>query len=225
MRSREGARRSNAAPRYQALKSEDAARLAAYDDRRAEAARVEAAQFFFDLRRGLRLARGAIANRIGTTPDIIEALETGDLGRLPAWPETMRVVSTYTQLVNMDPRPVLHALHFSLARHQRQLASEGWMRRAIRAFSHAAGASDDVRGRRSQTLKWAAGFSVPAVLAGSLMLTSGLQASQLPRPLASMFGFEQSTRSDSIRRLEGMVWIDAADPRQRRGDKLPGIPR
>lgn len=199
--------------------------MAAHDDRRAEAARVEAAQFFFDLRRGLRLARGAIANRIGTTPDVVEALETGNLGKLPAWPETMRVVSAYTQLVHMDPRPVLHALHFSLAHHQHQLASEGWMRRAVRAVTQAASASDDFRGRRSQKLKWAAGISVPAVLAGSLMLTSGLQASQLPRPLASMFGFEQSARSDSIRRLEGMVWIDSADPRQRRGDKLPGIPR
>jgi hypothetical protein len=224
MRTRVGVPNASAAPRYKTVASEDAARLAAHDDRRAEAARVEAAKFFYDLRRGLRLARVAVASRIGTEPAIVEALETGTLDALPPWPETLHVVSNYAQLVGMDPRPVLHALHVAIAHHHRKRAAESWMQRLQRKFT-AGLLSDDRHHRRSRTLKWAAGIGAPAVLAGSLMLTSGLQASQLPHPLASMFGFEQQSRAKAIRRLEGMVWIDAVDPRQRRGDKLPGTTR
>lgn len=224
MRSSPAARPYNAAPRYQTVAGE--ARLTASDELRADAARQQAAQFFANLRRGLRLARVAIANQISTDAQVIEALETGALDRLPPWPETTRVVTAYTHLVGMDARPVLHALHFALAHHHRQVAKRTWMQRLRSKFAAGAALSDDARHQRSQRLKWAAGISVPAALAGSLVLTSGLQAaSQLPRPLASMLGIERDSRAESIRRLEGMVWIDAADPRQRRGDKLPGTTR
>lgn len=223
MRPSPEARPRHAAPRYRTVAHEAAAAGSA--DLRAEAARTQAARFFFDVRRGLRLARVAVANRIGTEPRVIEALETGALDRIPAWPETVRIVTAYTHLVGMDPRPVLHALHFAYAHHQEQVAKRTWLERLRSKIASVTEASDDARGLRSQRLKWAAGISVPAALAGSLMLTSGLQASQLSRPLASMFGIERDTRAESIRRLEGMVWIDAADPRQRRGDKLPGNTR
>lgn len=223
MRPSPEARPYNAAPRYRTVASETAA--AGSVGLRAEAAKAQAAKFFFDVRRGLRLARVAIANRIGTDPKVIEALETGALDKLPAWPETVRIVTAYTHIIGMDPRPVLHALHFAYAHHQELMAKRTWFERLRSKIANANDVSDDARGLRSQRLKWAAGISVPAALAGSLMLTSGLQASQLSRPLASMFGIERDTRAESIRRLEGMVWIDAADPRQRRGDKLPGNTR
>lgn len=226
MRAREGSRRQNAAPRYQAVAGEEAARLAAHEERRAEAARTEAARFFFDLRRGMRMARVAIANRIGTDPIVIEALETGTLDHLPPWPQTVRVVTDYTRLVNLDPRPVLHALHFALAHHQKMRAKETFVQRFWRKIDALPTSLSEARHQRSHVLTWSAGLGVPAVLIGSLMLTSGLQASQLPRPLASMLGLESGvSRAESIKRLEGLVWIDAADPRQRRGDKLPGSGR
>ncbi len=225
MRAREGKRRPNSAPRYQALAGETAARAAAHDARRAEAARLESARFFHDLRRGLRMARVAIANRVGTDPEVIEALEAGAIDRLPPWPATMRIVTNYAGLVQLDPRPVLHALHFAMMHRQQVLARESWLQRLRRKLSASRSSSGAGQHGHSTTLTWVAGVGVPAVLVGSLMLTSGLQASQLPGPLASMFGLERATRAESIKRLEGLVWIDAADPRKRRGDKLPGNTR
>lgn len=171
------------------------------------------------------MARVAVANRIGCDASVIEALETGNLGALPAWPQTVRVVTAYTHIVQLDPRPVLHALHFAHSHHQHMLASEGFAKRLYRKVMGATAASGDNRQRSSRVLTWAAGIGGPAVLMGSLAIASGLQASQLSGSLASMFGIEQGSRAESIKRLEGLMWIDAADPRQRRGDKLPGLVR
>jgi hypothetical protein len=225
MRVREGSRQSVAAPRYRAAAGEQAAHAAVHDDLRAEAARTQVARFFYDLRRGLRMARVAIANRIGTDPGVIEALETGNLAALPPWPQTLNIVTNYARLVHLDPRPVLNALHFAMSHRQQMLAKEGLVKRLYRKLAGVSRAFSEAHHQRSHVLTWAAGIGVPAVLMGSLALTSGLQASQLPRPLASMLGFDQASRAESIKRLEGLVWIDATDPRQRRGDKLPGSAR
>ncbi len=223
MRDYVDARRRHAAPRYHAVPAERAERPDALEARRAEAACQEAAKFFCDLRRGLRLARVAVANRIGTEAAVIEALEIGALDRLPAWPQTVRVVTEYTRLVGLDPRPVLHALHGAVIQHQKQLAKEGWAKRLLRKSAVLRRTLNEARQSRLQVLTWGAGIAVPTVLVASLMLTTGLQASQLRLP--SMLGLEATERAESIKRLEGLVWIDAADPRQRRADKLPAPAR
>ncbi len=220
MRNREGLRQRHGAPRYQALAQEEAARHAAYEERRAEAARSEAAKFFYDLRRGLRLARVAVANHLNTEPEIVEALETGSLERLPPWQETVRIVSIYTQMVALDPRPVLNALHFALSHHHRQLAGQSWLQRARRKASGWPAAFDRPRQTRPHALTWAAGLSLPVVLLLSFMITSGLHAHQLPQPIVSMFGLDKAAQAETVKKLEGLVWIDVADPRERRADKL-----
>lgn len=171
------------------------------------------------------MARVAVANRIGIEPGVIEALETGNIAALPPWPQTLRIVTEYARIVHLDPRPVLHALHFAMTQHQQMLASEGFLKRLYRRLGSLPRAIGEAQHQRGHVLTWAAGVGVPAVLMVSLALTSGLQASQMPRPLASMLGFDQTSRAESVKRLEGLVWIDAADPRQRRGDKLPGSAR
>lgn len=214
-------RRHHTAPRYQAVATEGAGQAAAMAQRRADAARDDTARFFHDLRRSLRLARVAVANRIGTDAAVIEALESGDLDRLPPWPEMVRLVSKYTELGQLDPRPVLHALHAAITLHQETLSQQGWAKRMMRRFVHMPRTLQGAREDRTRMLTWMAGLIVPAVLVGSLMLTSGLQASQLG-PLASVLGLESAKRAEAVKRLEGLVWIDTVDPRQRRGDKLPG---
>lgn len=220
MRVREGSKQSNGAPRYRALAQEEAARHAAHEDRRAEAARTEAAKFFYDLRRGLRLARVAVANRLGTEPDVIEALETGSLDSLPPWQEIVRIVTGYTHMVALDPRPVLNALHFALSNHYRQLAGQSWLQKARRKAAGWPANFDQPRQNRPYALTWAAGLSLPIVLVLSFMITSGLHASQMPQPLVSMFGLDKKAQAETEKKLEGLVWIDVADPRERRGDKL-----
>jgi hypothetical protein len=55
----------------------------------------------------LRLSLPELAARLGTRIDVVTALERGDIGRLPPWPETVRVVTGFTSLARIDPRPVL----------------------------------------------------------------------------------------------------------------------
>jgi hypothetical protein len=68
---------------------------------------AEIGALFRDLRRILRLSLPELAARLGTRIDVVTALERGDLGRLPPWPETVRVVTGFTSLARIDPRPVL----------------------------------------------------------------------------------------------------------------------
>lgn len=68
-------------------------------------------RLFRDLRRCLQLSLPELARRLETHLDVIESLEAGDLSRLPPWPETVRVVSAFTMLAKIDPRPVLHLMH------------------------------------------------------------------------------------------------------------------
>lgn len=71
---------------------------------------AEVGRFFQDLRRALRLSQIDAARRLATRPDILAALETGDVQTLPPWPETCRIVRAYTGLAGLDPRPVLFSL-------------------------------------------------------------------------------------------------------------------
>ena len=66
--------------------------------------------FFRDLRRNFKISQPEIASRLSTRIEIIAALEAGDVRNLPHWPETCRIVQTYTGLVGLDPRPVLRLI-------------------------------------------------------------------------------------------------------------------
>lgn len=54
------------------------------------------------------------AERLHTRLAVIDALERGDFRRLPPWPETVVVVSGFTALAGIDPRPVLTAIRAEL---------------------------------------------------------------------------------------------------------------
>jgi helix-turn-helix protein len=59
------------------------------------------------MRATLQASREAIARRLATTPGVIEDLENGSVGSLPRWPETMRIVRTYCELLRLNPDPLL----------------------------------------------------------------------------------------------------------------------
>jgi hypothetical protein len=65
------------------------------------------AHFFRNMRTATRLTRDAIARRLATTPAIIEDLELGAVASLPHWPETVRIVRGYCELLRLDPEPLL----------------------------------------------------------------------------------------------------------------------
>lgn len=74
----------------------------------------EAGILFRRIREVAGLTLVQTAQRLHTFPSVIDALERGDFEHLPPWPETVVVVSGYTALAGIDPRPVLTAIRAGL---------------------------------------------------------------------------------------------------------------
>jgi helix-turn-helix protein len=68
------------------------------------------AQFFIDLRQALRLTLPQAAQYLQVRPEVVEALETGQVEYLPPWSETAAIVMTYTSMAGVNGRPVLNAM-------------------------------------------------------------------------------------------------------------------
>ena len=75
---------------------------------------AEVAELFRDLRAATALSEMDLAARIGTRPDVVQALEQGALHALPPWAETCRVVNAYGALLNLDVRPLLRRIYAQL---------------------------------------------------------------------------------------------------------------
>jgi hypothetical protein len=167
---------------------------------------VESGRLFRDLRRVLRLSLPELAARLKTRIDVLEALERGDIGALPPWPETVRVITAYTALGRIDPRSVLHMIAERLAvragvpkhwggRGMLALARPKGQRDAGRRFANGAAAMKLASGAFAHSLRGSVagareglqrhGFllrllfaiAVPAVVLISLAQTSMLHAS------------------------------------------------
>lgn len=203
---------------------------------------AEVARFFQDLRGALRLSPAQAAQALSTRIDIVAALEQGQIGALPPWPETCRIVRTYAGFAGLDPRPVLHSLEQLFVAVPRaapprgsrgprlpNLGGEGApLLRAIGGGGRrAAAAARNVRqvvnehaGRPGMAL-----FTVTMGIALILLVTQTavLEAavSQLP---PSMKRIVRGAQNYVILQLapvrDGLRWIDVPDPRTRRSDKL-----
>lgn len=68
---------------------------------------AEVAELFRDLRLASNLSEADLARRLGTRPDVVQALEEGRLYALPPWPETSRIISGYGTLLDLDVGPLL----------------------------------------------------------------------------------------------------------------------
>ena len=204
---------------------------------------AEVARFFQELRAAFRMSQAQAAQRLSTRIDIISALEEGDVAVLPPWPECCRIVRTYTGLVGLDPRPILHSLETLLAIAARtpkpapkrtlvpQLGRQKKPRQASQrkaagnptfaAFSASLGRLlQGPEGRAGRVL-----FAV-AVSVGLLVLltqTSVLEAAvaQLPPSVARIVRGAQDYVTVQLAPVrDGLRWIDVRDPRSRRSDKL-----
>lgn len=83
----------------------------------AGAANPDLLRFFHELRHALGLSVLQTATQLGTSANVVQALETGRIADLPPWHETARIVTTYVRLVGVDPRPVLHIIAGEIERH------------------------------------------------------------------------------------------------------------
>lgn len=201
----------------------------------------EVGRFFHDLRVALNLNLAQAAQALATRVDIIVALERGQVGALPPWPETCRIVRTYAGFASLDPRPVLHSLeqlYVSMPRVVPPAASRrsrmpdlgqgapllraigGGGRRAAEAARNVRRAVNDRAGRPGMAL-----FTVTMGIALILLITQTavLEAavSQLPPSMKRIVRGAQNyviVHLSPVR--DGLRWIDVSDPRTRRSDKL-----
>jgi hypothetical protein len=203
--------------------------------------RTNVARLFWDLRNALQLTPYQAAANLLTHADVVGQLETGHFEMLPPWPETARIVMTYTSMAGVDGQPVLNAiadvLRASAAQTQVQVQSRvppqqtpqrlqvDRLRQAGTAFANGAkklpaGALKQVRERPERAFY---AVSLPLAFILLLLNTSVLQAafSHTPRPVARMVtGVRQFFQEQFAPIHEGLRWIDVDDPRRRRGDKL-----
>ena len=190
------------------------------------------ALLFRDLRRALGLSLPAAAARVGTRVDVISALESGDVRRLPPWSETVRIVSRYTGLAGVDPRPVLELIERELAECNRASAAVedaptglsglgarlGELCGRARSWLEGGGAKLPVGWQRLSTIG-----VLSAVLVVLFAQASSLQAS-LATLQPPIMGLMRSAQDYLLARVaperDGLRWIEVHDPRQRRGDRL-----
>lgn len=202
--------------------------------------RADVARFFIDLRRAIGATSLQIAAQLRTHAGVIAALERADVETLPPWPETQRVVLGYVAWAEIDGRPVLSALAalYSEAEHRRQMAqrfaavrpaiiaSAERLRHASIVFAEGAKrlpreALNQARERPARTFY---ALSLPLGLVLALLNSNVLAAAaqQMPRPVVRAAVALQdalAVRFPAVR--EGLRWIEVADPRSRRADKLP----
>ncbi len=76
---------------------------------------LETGRLFRDLRTILCLSVPQAAACLRTRPDVIHALELGHPERLPNWPETVRIVTTYTRMAHIEPHVALERLRVQIA--------------------------------------------------------------------------------------------------------------
>ncbi|HWE19306.1 MAG TPA: helix-turn-helix domain-containing protein [Hyphomicrobiaceae bacterium] len=183
---------------------------------------------FRNMRAAIRLPRDAIASRLATTPAIIEDLEKGAVGALPNWPETVRIVRGYCELLRLDPEPLLWRIQ--------QLLKDGPTTDdafgSLPAPSPPAARSAPVRQRAARPARrglrramWLASFPIAVTgLVYAAILAPGplyRAISLLPQSLAgpARAGLDNFVLYSAPRR-DGLKWIDVGEPRLRKVDKL-----
>lgn len=197
--------------------------------------RSNIARLFWDLRNALQLSPYQAAANLLTHSDVIGLLEAGHFEMLPPWPETARIVMTYTSMAGVDGQPVLNAIADVLRASALQVQAQPQpspqriqverLRQAGTAFANGAkklpaGALKQVRERPERAFY---AVSLPLAIILLLLNSSVLQAAfnHVPRPVARMVTDVRQFFQEQFAPVhEGLRWIDVDDPRRRRGDKL-----
>jgi DNA-binding XRE family transcriptional regulator len=178
---------------------------------------------FRTMRLELGVSQATLARRVGTSVTTIEALEAGLIRGLPGWSELKRIIAAYAAMMHTDLSPIENRLKW---------------------YFDLPGPNTPARGRDSHTgkasvtkpVRRAGGLSLRRILTLGLPLLTALgvatAAQTSPQTLfavadtmpASMRSIAQASLAlitpVNSYRAEGLTWIDAADPRTRKGDRL-----
>jgi transcriptional regulator with XRE-family HTH domain len=185
------------------------------------------AHFFRNMRTATRLSRDAIARRLATTPATIEDLELGAVSALPRWPETVRIVRGYCELLRLDPEPLLWRIQ--------QLLHAGNDPPPSRPVGPPPPALRKERPRAAAPRRRRRGFRKLMILSMPPVVVAGLLylATTAPAPFYRLLALLPRSAAAPARavldalvlysapRRDGLRWIDIGDPRLRKVDKLP----
>jgi len=197
-------------------------------------------RIFWQMRSALGLPVEHVAAYLQTTPELILLLEAGDLRGLPSWQETWRVVTAYAHWLRVDPAPILERMHHQIASTRVDIGSfERQSSRASPPPRHetVAAPAGHVAPPKKQERRRGLRRRGSLVLAVTSPLVLGMLATYAahvrPAPLMTAIGalpapIEQPVRAaldlvlrHTSERRGGFVWIDVADPRSRKSDRLP----
>lgn len=198
--------------------------------------RADVSRFFVDLRRTIGTSAAGVAHQLKTTASVIAALESADVDRLPAWPETQRIVMGYAAWAGIDGRPVLTALGILAreAEQRRQTARQAEaVRPAVNASSErlrqiqaaiAEGArrlpQEALNQARERPVRTFYTLSLPLALLLLLLNPQGVGAA-VTKPFKAVITAAHDMLAVSFApHREGLRWIEVSDPRTRRADRL-----
>jgi hypothetical protein len=186
----------------------------------------------------LRLTLPQAAYYLRVHPDVIEALESGQVEHLPPWHQTAPMIMAYTAMASIDGRPVLNAVGGLIASfdaappppaapyvhqeagHGFQTHSGGHFVRAGSAIANGARRlpKDAIHQIRERPQRALYALSVPLLF---LLLFHASIFDLIARPFSSAVTYVSvyfQERFTPVR--DGFRWIEVTDPRSRRGDKL-----
>jgi hypothetical protein len=189
-------------------------------------------RIFCNMRSATRLTREAIARRLATTPSTIEDLENGALSSLPHWPETVRIVRSYCEILRLDPQPILWRMQSqweAIGAHGEPPTRANDTRPVpppLPVRKQHGHSRQGARGRRR--LRTVFALSAPFLLgAGAFYVAQAAPApiyraiALLPAPIAgaARAGMDNLILYVAPRR-DGLRWVDVGDPQLRKVDKL-----
>jgi hypothetical protein len=191
-------------------------------------------QIFRNMRATLRVPREAIARRLATTPGVIEDLESGSVGSLPHWRETMRIVRTYCELLRLNPDPLLWRIDQLLrggagapGANEAPPAPPPPATPPPLALRKPSSREPRPRQRRAGVGRLLLLAMPPVVLAAAVSL-----AILMPGPIYKTVSLLPPSVAEPARagldlfvlysapRRDGLKWIDVGDPRLRKVDKV-----
>lgn len=199
--------------------------------------RDEAGELLSAIRTALGLTEVELATLLATTPRIVFALEHGWREALPEWPDVERIVIRWVGLARMDPAPALNILAAGLDNAAKPVPTKsvddraGSQRPTPRRITKLADAARGLVARREEPRMVPAGRAARLALAVGVLVALGTASTQTAVVAAAVASLPAPAER-AVRSLtdyfavtfaplrQGHRWIDVADPRSRRGDKL-----
>jgi transcriptional regulator with XRE-family HTH domain len=191
---------------------------------------------FRNMRAAMRLSREALARRLATTLATVDDFEAGAVASLPHWRETVRIVRSYCEILQLDPEPVLWRIQSQLRvmGGQGDSLTEGGPGTGppglppvlLRKDRSRAVEPEERAGRRSVRRLFT--ISAPLVaVAGALYMAHAAPApvyrgiALLPPQIAEVVrtAFDNVVLYTAPQR-DGLRWVDVGDPQLRKVDKL-----